>query len=269
MQDEVRRRLAELVREQGVTLAAASRAIGRNHAYLQQYLRRGSPRVLDRKAQEGLAAFFHVPIESFGGTSTPLPSGVADSRASYNPAPPTRTQDTKGDEPRAALHQPVPNLPPANASLRQGPDPQTVVVDSLPRNLPVLGSTVGGSSGDFTMNGDVIDYVRRPPTMVEATQAFALFVQGESMWPWRAAGSLVYLHPGRLPRPGDHVVVELYPEDDDETGERPCYVKRLVSRSGSSIQLAQYNPPRDDIHVPVARVRSLYRVMEWEELLGI
>ncbi len=41
-------------------LATVSRAIGRNHAYLQQYLRRGVPKHLPEKARFALADFFNV-----------------------------------------------------------------------------------------------------------------------------------------------------------------------------------------------------------------
>ncbi len=127
----------------------------------------------------------------------------------------------------------------------------------------------GGSKGDFSLNGEVVDYVRRPPALETMSRAFALYVQGDSMWPWRAAGSLVYVHPARPPRIGDHVVVELHGEPGGDAGEQPCYVKRLVGRTASELRLGQYNPQRDDIVFEVARVRALYRVLEWEELLGL
>ncbi|GAB5467250.1 MAG: hypothetical protein Kilf2KO_02800 [Rhodospirillales bacterium] len=244
-------------------MAAASRAIGRNHAYLQQYLRRGSPRVLDASAQLALATLFKVAPDSFAaeGGETVRPGREAVEEAPRNAAIVSERKRAARSRSRA--------LPPTNALLGKESPPQTIVAAAMPRDLPVLGSTVGGSSGDFSLNGDVVDYVRRPPTMAAMTQAFALFVQGDSMWPWRAAGSLVYLHPARPPRLGDHVVVELHASADDPEGDRPCFVKRLVGRSASTLRLAQYNPPREDIEVPTAGVRNLYRVMEWEELLGI
>ena len=44
--DPKRARLETLLRENGLSLARASAAIGRNRAYLQRYLRRGMPAVL-------------------------------------------------------------------------------------------------------------------------------------------------------------------------------------------------------------------------------
>jgi len=238
MTDHARRRLDRLLRERGLTLAAASRAIGRNHAYLQQYLRRGSPRALDLEARLGLGRLLSVPPETFAAA----------------------------DSGRQATALPRPARPPANA----GPAAElTISAGALPRDVPVLGTTVGGNTGDFSLNGEVVDHVRRPPAMAATNKAFALYVQGDSMWPWRAPGSLVYVQPARPPRSGDHVVVEIHPETEDGPEERPCYVKRLVARTPSLLRLAQYNPARDDIEIPLHRVRALYRVMEWEELLGI
>lgn len=53
--DPYRDRLAELLRRKEVSMKGASAAIGRNPAYLHQYLTRGSPRVLVRRDVEALA----------------------------------------------------------------------------------------------------------------------------------------------------------------------------------------------------------------------
>ncbi len=53
--DPVRLRLKELLRQNDLTLAAASLAIGRNQTYLQQYVDRGAPAVLGYRDTETLA----------------------------------------------------------------------------------------------------------------------------------------------------------------------------------------------------------------------
>ena len=50
--DPVRRRLKVLLRERDLTLSAASAAIGRNRAYLQQFVERGHPKVLGFRDSE-------------------------------------------------------------------------------------------------------------------------------------------------------------------------------------------------------------------------
>lgn len=53
-------RLQDLVRESGASLAGLSRLIGRNPAYLQQYVTRGSPRHLDEPDLRRIAEFLGV-----------------------------------------------------------------------------------------------------------------------------------------------------------------------------------------------------------------
>ena len=45
--DPVRQKLKDLLWKRGLTMAAASLALGRNRAYLHQYLERGLPKVLN------------------------------------------------------------------------------------------------------------------------------------------------------------------------------------------------------------------------------
>lgn len=55
-----RARLLELAGEQGVSLAQLSALIGRNASYLQQFVRKGSPRKLEEGDRATLARFFGV-----------------------------------------------------------------------------------------------------------------------------------------------------------------------------------------------------------------
>ena len=57
--DPVRARLRTLLRENDLTMARASTALGRNRAYLQQYLVRGMPKVLGFQDSETLAKLLH------------------------------------------------------------------------------------------------------------------------------------------------------------------------------------------------------------------
>ena len=65
--DAARQTLATLALETGQSLAQLSVALGRNAAYLQQYLRRGSPRTLDERDRRFLAAHFGVDEAALGG----------------------------------------------------------------------------------------------------------------------------------------------------------------------------------------------------------
>ena len=56
-----RKRLLELSQERGVSLASLSEMLGRNPTYLQQFIRKGSPRKLEEGDRRTLAEFFGVP----------------------------------------------------------------------------------------------------------------------------------------------------------------------------------------------------------------
>jgi phage repressor protein C with HTH and peptisase S24 domain len=68
---EARNTLAELADGAGVSLAFLSRRIGRNAAYLQQFVRRGTPRRLDEEDRRWLAAFFNVDEARLGARPDP------------------------------------------------------------------------------------------------------------------------------------------------------------------------------------------------------
>ena len=71
--DPVRERLRERLWRRGVSLAEASLAIGRNKAYLQQYLARGMPRVLSFRDSEALATLLHCDPGGLRHDALPAP----------------------------------------------------------------------------------------------------------------------------------------------------------------------------------------------------
>ena len=65
--DDPRAALDRLLRERGVDYARLSEKIGRNPAYIQQYIKRGSPRRLAEEDRARIAAFLGVPEAMLGG----------------------------------------------------------------------------------------------------------------------------------------------------------------------------------------------------------
>ncbi len=61
--DGPRARLLELAQARGVSLSALSELLGRNPSYLQQFIRKGSPRKLEEQARATLARFLGVGEE--------------------------------------------------------------------------------------------------------------------------------------------------------------------------------------------------------------
>ena len=64
--DDARRALDELIRQRGCNYSEISRLLGRNAAYIQQFIRRGSPKQLDEQDRAVLARFFGVDEKVLG-----------------------------------------------------------------------------------------------------------------------------------------------------------------------------------------------------------
>ena len=172
---------------------------------------------------------------------------------------------TKAASPTNAQQETV-ELPatadPEGSRVSQGLSP-----GELPRDVPVHGIAVGGSDGTFLLNGEVVDFVRRPPGVANAASVFAVYVSGDSMSPRYDPGDLVFLHPHRPAVAGCDVVVEMHGESEGEPGV--CMIKRLLQIAPNRLYLAQFNPPRDDIEIDRAKVRHVFRVLSAAELLGV
>jgi len=64
--DQARENLERLIQERGVNYSSVSRLLGRNAAYIQQYIKRNSPRHLDENDRMVLARFFGVDEKVLG-----------------------------------------------------------------------------------------------------------------------------------------------------------------------------------------------------------
>ncbi|MEP6867750.1 MAG: S24 family peptidase [Novosphingobium sp.] len=79
MKTDPRARLLALSEERGVSLSRLSALLGRNSSYLQQYVRKGSPRKLEENDRRTLAAFFGIDESELGA---PEEKSVAPGRDS-------------------------------------------------------------------------------------------------------------------------------------------------------------------------------------------
>lgn len=132
------------------------------------------------------------------------------------------------------------------------------------RDVPILGTSVGGKAGEFYLNGDTVDFARRLPGIATTKNVFGVYVEGESMVPKFEPGELVYASP-RTPAPGDYVIVELTPKSEERAG--PAYIKRLVRRSGNKVVCEQFNPKKT-VEYDAREVKALYRIIPLAELAG-
>ena len=73
--DAARVALLGAATRRGVSLAALSEMIGRNPSYLQQYIRKGSPRKLEEHDRRVLAQFLGISEQTLGGDGAVSASG--------------------------------------------------------------------------------------------------------------------------------------------------------------------------------------------------
>lgn len=73
-----RARLLQLASERGVSLAGLSELIGRNSTYLQQFIRKGSPRKLEETDRRTLAQFFGVGEAELGAPEEISSAGAGE-----------------------------------------------------------------------------------------------------------------------------------------------------------------------------------------------
>ena len=160
----------------------------------------------------------------------------------------------------SSASQPATTAAPARARLRT-PIPD---IQDMPRKTPILGLAQGGDGDDmFYLNGQVADYARTPPRIAGRANVFAIWTSGDSMFPWRASGDLVYVEE-RPVRIGDYVILEMQPDAHDT---RPAILKRLAGQTPTKIRLEQYNPQKT-IEIDRRKIVRMLRVIDWPELLG-
>src|SRR6476660_4803735 len=76
--DDPRLALERLCKERGEDFAGLSRMLGRNAAYVQQFIRRGVPKRLREEERRKLAGYFGIPETLLGGPadSVSQPQGL-------------------------------------------------------------------------------------------------------------------------------------------------------------------------------------------------
>ncbi len=153
-------------------------------------------------------------------------------------------------------------------------------LERMRQDLPILGTALGADrvadglaiEQTYLFEDEVIGHAKRPVILDGRADAYGLYVQGASMDPVYEDASLILVETKRPPRIGDNVVVYLRKnghEHDDDDGEsaRTVLVKRLVKRTASLIELAQYNPPIT-FAVAAKDVLKMHRVIPWQELIS-
>ncbi len=223
----IRALVAELARRQRLDLASLSRKLGKNHAYLQQYIKRGVPNILPEEVRPPLARLLGCRADDL--------------------RPPVADLPTIGGDP-TLLSQP-------NAFAETG---TLISVDHpLPaRRLPVYGAAKGGWDGSMVDWENPAEWLQTPPELIGVSEAFAMFVTGDSMEPRYGHGDMVYCHPSRPATKGCYVVVV------KKSGD--TLIKQFIRQQDDWIELHQFNPA-DTLKLPRADIRAIFRIVgQWE-----
>lgn len=133
-------------------------------------------------------------------------------------------------------------------------------------DIPVLGTVAGAlGEGAFQISTDPIEYVTRPPALKNARNVYAVYVENESMSPEHKPGDLRLVHPGRIPKSGDTVVVQVKNGPNQPT---QAYIKTFIKRSGDYIVCSQLSPLAT-IRFKLSTVIALHKVLTQNELFGV
>lgn len=125
------------------------------------------------------------------------------------------------------------------------------------RDLPVLGAVKGGSEGFYFNEGEAKEYLQRPPILAGVANAFALYVEGDSMEPRYFAGELLYVNPNRPITKHCFVAIEL--------ADGQGLIKQFLRRNDDQVVLRQFNPAKD-LRLAVRDVKRIYRITGSSEL---
>lgn len=167
---EARGRLQSLAREKRSSLAALSRFIGRNDAYLQQYVTRGSPRHLDEPDLRKIAEFLGISVR------------LIETRRFVDPG--ADALESRGEYLHSALQDWI----------------------EVPR-LPLDASAGPGSYGAEEISFDSYRFSRRwlREMGLEGAELSAIRVEGDSMEPLLRSGDEIFVDRGK--RSGEGVFV--------------------------------------------------------------
>lgn len=222
--DAVRKLILDKLLELGLTMSEASITIGKNHAYLQQFLKRGVPAQLGEEERARLSGLLQVPETALRGTSAPLPKREyvkLPSSVDSNPQPLTNMSET----PHNSLDNPT-----LHKSLF-----------GERNDLPVFGTAQGGASGALIVTNEAVDFVVRPAPLLRVRDGYGIIVAGDSMSPKFENGAIALVNPHLPQKNLDYCVFRKH-EDD---GTVLIMIKRLVRYNDAAWFVRQFNPLRD------------------------
>lgn len=208
--DAVRKLILDRSAELEKPLSELSLGMGKNHAYLQQFVRRGTPKRLQEEERELLARLLNVPEDRLRGAASMSAKKSSDREG--NKAPP------KGVSP----------LIPGSQLIGE-------------RDLPVFASTQGGS-GVIIVSNDPVEWVARPDPLARVKDGYGVIVLEDSMSPEFEPGDIALVHPYKPATAGVTCIFKSHSPD----GTIRAVIKRLRRVTGEAWHVRQWNPPQGE-----------------------
>lgn len=140
-----------------------------------------------------------------------------------------------------------PRLPP-----RPGMPAGPVLRHQAARTLPVRAAARGGIDQEMYLEDGPIDWVGCPDWLVNAPDAYAMYVVGESMSPRFRPRQLLFVSPRRPPAPGDGVIVV--------KKSQAVLIKEFVGYGPEGVALREYHPALRDFVVSTAEIDVVHTV---------
>jgi len=209
-----------------VAMAHVSKDIlHRNHAYIQQYIEKGSPKVLSEETRKALASIIGCDEDALRETAS---GRLAEQgrKVLTNVAVPSASGPTGGP--------------------RQD------------RTLPVYGRAQAGNYevSIITTDDRPVDWTHKPPQLEGVEGAYGTFVYGDSMTPAYDDGDVALVHPHRPLKAGKGVHIVLHNDD--------AFIKLFVKRTDTYLVVRQFNPQKE-FQIPIKDIRYSYRIVgKWD-----
>jgi phage repressor protein C with HTH and peptisase S24 domain len=221
--DLVRKLILERLTDLDLKMSEASIKIGKNHAYLQQFLKRGIPAQLPEDVRGALAELLKVPEDRLRGTSDKLPKREYMKSNIEN-------ESLVADQTHAVIV-------PLNKHNVPGATPGSQLFGK--RDLPVFGTAQGGE-GAILLTNEAVDWVLRPDSLLRVKDGYGIIVTGDSMSPEHKSGSIALVNPHLPPHSGDSCIFRSHADDG---AVRIC-IKELVRQTGDAWHVKQHTPPK-------------------------
>lgn len=225
--DVARKLIHEKIQEHGLDMKKVSLAIGNNHAYLQQFLKKNKPRELPERVREKLAPILRVNPDQLRGPSEPLP------KRDYvkTKIVPIQNNIAKGER--------RPLLSPGDDISARGMLPWSGLVGPTP-DFPVFGTAEGGD-GALIVTNSAVEWVFTPIPLAGVVDAYGMIVSGDSMAPGIKSGAVMLVNPHMKPRSEDICIFRKVADD----GTEHARVKEFISQTDQIWRVRQYNPRKD------------------------